>query len=227
MAKWEGKTRGGVLGYRIFVYLLKHFNLSLVYFVLRLVVLYYFVNSRKSFRAIYIFYHQALKLSPLKSFFSVYKTYYKLGQILLDKTIVLADLSNKFTYNFEGEEYLREISASGKGGILLGAHMGSWDMAGFLLKRLDYKVNIMIYDAEHRNVKEFLEHTYGGKDIDERVNFIQIIKYSRITVLDPIMAGQNRRSLFSRKFPIFPPANTKRIRRNDHFPLFIFIGNSN
>jgi predicted LPLAT superfamily acyltransferase len=174
MAKWEGKTRGGVLGYRIFVYLLKHFNLSLVYIILRIVVFYYFVNSRKSFSAIYKFYHQALKFSSVKSFFGVYSTYYKLGQTLLDKTIVLADLSNKFTYNFEGEEYLREISAAGKGGILIGAHMGSWDMAGFLLKRLDYKVNIMIYDAEHRNVKEFLEHTYGGKDIDERVNFIQI-----------------------------------------------------
>jgi predicted LPLAT superfamily acyltransferase len=174
MAKWEGKTRGGVLGHRIFVFLLKHFNLSVVYFILNFVVLYYFFNSRKSFRAIYKFYHQALKLKRTKSFFRVYSTYYKFGQILLDKTIVLAGMSNKFTYNFDGEEYLREISAAGKGGLLIGAHMGSWDMAGFLLKRLDYKVNIMFYDADQRDVKEFLAQTYGGKEIDERVNFIVI-----------------------------------------------------
>jgi len=162
------------LGHRIFVYLLKHFNLSLVYFVLRFVVLYYFFNSRKSFRAIYKYYRYAHKLPTVKSFFKVYSTYYIFGQILLDKTILLAGLTNKFTYNFDGEEYLREISAAGKGGLMIGAHMGSWDMAGYLLKRLDYKVNIVFYDVEHQNVKEFLEQTYGGNDIDERINFINI-----------------------------------------------------
>jgi predicted LPLAT superfamily acyltransferase len=174
MAKWEGKTRGGVLGHRIFVFLIKHFNLTFVYFILRFVVLYYFLNSRKSFSAIYKYYRHAHKLSVLKSFFKIYSNYYIFGQILLDKTIVLAGMSNKFTYDFDGEEYLREISAAGKGGLLIGAHMGSWDMAGFLLKRLDYKVNIMFYDADHRNVKEFLAQTYGGKEIDARVNFIVI-----------------------------------------------------
>jgi predicted LPLAT superfamily acyltransferase len=66
------------------------------------------------------------------------------------------------------------MSSEGKGGIMIGAHMGSWDMAGFLLKRLDHKVNIIFYDAEHQNVKEFLRQTYGGNDVDERVNFISI-----------------------------------------------------
>ena len=174
MAKWEGKTRGGVLGHRIFVFLLKNFNLSVVYFVLRFVVLYYFFNSRKSFNAIYKYYRYAHKLPAFKSFFKVYKSYYTFGQILLDKTIVLAGMNNKFTYTFEGEEYLLQISEAGKGGLLIGAHMGSWDMAGFLLNRLNNRVNIIIYDAEHGNIKDYLAKTYGGNEIDERVNFIAI-----------------------------------------------------
>jgi len=174
MAKWEGKTRGGVLGHRIFVFLLKHFNLSSVYFVLRFVVLYYFLTSRKSFIAIYKYYRHGHKLSAVRSFYRVYSNFYIFGQILLDKTIVLAGMTNKFSYNFDGEEYLREISAAGKGGLMIGAHMGSWDMAAYLLKRLEHKVNIVFLDAENQDVKEFLERTYGGNEIDEHVNFINI-----------------------------------------------------
>lgn len=174
MAEWEGKTRGGIAGYKIFVFLLAHFPLSFVYFILRFVVVYYFFNSRKSFRFIYFYYRRAHHYSALRSFFKVYSSYYSFGQVLIDKTIVLSGASHNFTYNFDGEEYLRDLTADGKGGILMGAHMGGWDMAGFLLKRLDYKVNIMIYDAEHRNIKEFLSQTYAGNDLNEKINFILI-----------------------------------------------------
>jgi predicted LPLAT superfamily acyltransferase len=174
MARWEGKTRGGVLGHRIFVFLLKHFSLSSVYIVLRFVVLYYFFTTPKGFRAINKYYREIHKFSAFRSFFKVYRNFYLFGQILLDKTIVLSGMSNKFTYNFDGEDYLREIADDGKGGLMIGAHMGSWDMAGFLLKRLNHKVNIIFYDAEHRNIKEFMAQTYGGNEVDENVNFITI-----------------------------------------------------
>lgn len=43
MAKWEGKSKGTVLGHKIFVFILNHLGLrEPAYIVLRFVALYYF-----------------------------------------------------------------------------------------------------------------------------------------------------------------------------------------
>jgi hypothetical protein len=50
MAKWEGKSKGTVLGHKIFVFILNHLGLKPAYIVLRFVALYYFLFARKSNR---------------------------------------------------------------------------------------------------------------------------------------------------------------------------------
>ena len=53
MSSWEGKTRGGVLGYKIFVWTLKNLGISFAYLLLRFVVFYFVFASGKSFTAIF------------------------------------------------------------------------------------------------------------------------------------------------------------------------------
>jgi predicted LPLAT superfamily acyltransferase len=42
-----------------------------------------------------------------------------------------------------------------RGGILLSGHVGNWEIAGDLLKRLNTKINIVVFDAEHKWIKEY------------------------------------------------------------------------
>jgi predicted LPLAT superfamily acyltransferase len=44
----------------------------------------------------------------------------------------------------------------GTGGLLISAHIGNFEMAGHLLQRLDAKVNIIMLDAEHQRIKDYL-----------------------------------------------------------------------
>ena len=82
----------------------------------------------------------------------------------------MAGIENKFTYDFDGEENLREIVRGGKGGILLSAHVGNWEAAGHLLKRLNTRINVVMFDGEHQQIKEYLERVTGG----HKVNIILI-----------------------------------------------------
>jgi len=78
----------------------------------------------------------------------------------------MAGINNKFTYDFDGEENLRQIVKGGRGGILLSAHVGNWEAAGHLLKRLDTRINVVMYDAEHQQIKEYLQQVTGGRNLN-------------------------------------------------------------
>jgi len=167
MSSWRGKTRGGVLGYKIFVWTLKHAGLSFAYFLLLFVVTYFIFSSRKAFNSIYSYFRRVLNYSVFRSLISVYLNYYYFGQIILDKIALLAGFENKFTFTFEGEEYLRQMD---KGGLLISGHIGNWEIAGQLLNRLEKNINILVYDAEHEQIKGYLSDVFTKR----RVNFIII-----------------------------------------------------
>ncbi|CAN5778493.1 lipid A biosynthesis acyltransferase [soil metagenome] len=161
MSLWQGKSKGTKSGYRIFVWILRSFGVLPGYFLLRFVVLYFFLCSYSSSRQLYSLYHRRLAYGRFKSLLKIYRNYYLMGQSIVDKIVVMSGIKNKFTFNFDGEENLREIASLQKGGILLSAHIGNWDIAGHLLKRLNTRINILIFDGEHEQIKQYLTSVTG------------------------------------------------------------------
>jgi predicted LPLAT superfamily acyltransferase len=156
VASWKGQSRGSLLGYKIFVALLKNFGLKPAYFLLRFVALYFFLFSPSSFRNIYHVYRHRLKFGFLKSVLFIYRNYFIFGQVLIDKTATLAGFRSKFTFDFDGEQYLREMAAGNTGCLLISAHLGNFEMAGHMLERLDSRVNIIMVDAEYQRIRNYL-----------------------------------------------------------------------
>ncbi len=165
MPLWQGKSRGTPLGYRIFVAILRNFGVLPAYFLLRFVALYYFLFLYKSSRPLFNFFRNKLGYNILKSLVSVYRNFYLFGQTIIDKVVVMSGIPNKFTYNFEGEENLRKIVELKNGGLLLSAHIGNWEIAGHLLKRLNTRINIVMFDNEHQQIKEYLSTITGKRNV--------------------------------------------------------------
>lgn len=154
MADWQGKTRGGLLGHRIFVFILQYFGLSPAYFLLYFVAFYYFLFSRKSNRFIYNYFKEIHHYSSFKARKAVYRNYYIFGQILIDKVAIQSGLEDKFTFDLEDEKHL---AAMENGGFIISAHIGNWEMSGKKSDRIHKTMNLVMLDAEHRKIKEYLE----------------------------------------------------------------------
>ena len=163
MPQWQGKSKGTSTGYRIFVFLIKTFGTGGAYLLLRFVSLYYFFFSPATSKSILALYKNILKFSTLKSLSLLYKNYYTLGQTLIDKVALMSGAATNFMFNFDGEENLREMISLKKGGLLLSGHLGNWEAAGQLLKRLETRINIVMYDGEDANIKKYLEEVTGAK----------------------------------------------------------------
>lgn len=161
MANWKGQSRGTPLGFRIFIFLMKYFGIPSAYFLLYFVSFYFvFAGSKKTQN---FYFRKIHKQSKWKSFWSRYRNNYRFGQVLIDKVAALSGNASQFTFDFDGENYLREMK---EGGFMIGAHMGNWEIAGELLKRLDTKVNILMYENEKQQIKQLLDDVQSEKTMN-------------------------------------------------------------
>lgn len=159
MSKWDGKSKGTVLGYRIFVFLIQKMGIRSAYGLLYFVASYYFLFLKKSNRAIFYYFNERLKYSGFKSRKMVFRSYYTFGQTIIDKISISAGMRNKFTYEFDGIDVLKKLLAEKKGGVLISAHVGNFEIAEHFLGdiNLDFSINLVTTDLEHSAIKNYLE----------------------------------------------------------------------
>ncbi len=165
MAQWEGKTRGGVTGYKFFVFIIRKIGVPFAYFFLKIVAVYFLFSSSKAYKAIFYYFNRIHGYGKIKSFFSTYRNFCLLGKVLVDKIAILSGVTERYTYNFDGEDQLRKLAEANTGGILVNAHVGNWEIAGQLLERLNTRINILMYDAEHKNIKHYLSNVLEQKNV--------------------------------------------------------------
>jgi predicted LPLAT superfamily acyltransferase len=159
MAKWDGKSRGTVLGYKIFVFFIKKVGIKFAYTILYFVALYYFLFLKESNKAIFYYFHQRLGYSKWKAKMMGYKSYFTFGQTIIDKVAISAGLKKEFTYEFDGIELLYKLLEEKKGGVLISAHIGNFEIAEHFFGELnaDLHINLVTTDLEHSDIKEYLE----------------------------------------------------------------------
>lgn len=158
-AEWQGKSRGTVLGYKIFVFFMKKVGIGAAYFILYFVAAYFCFFSKDSTKSIYYYLRHRLKYSKLKSVFGIFKSYYVFGQTILDKIAISSGLSDRFTYESDGVHFINETLKAKKGGVLISAHVGNFEISEHFFGVLEENASISLLttDVEHTAIKEYLD----------------------------------------------------------------------
>jgi predicted LPLAT superfamily acyltransferase len=154
--QWDGKTKGGLLGYKIFVFFIKRLGLRAAYFLLLFVSFWFALFSVKGSKAQYRLFRQQLQYGFFRSVISVLRNNYIFGMILIDKVAVLSGLKHKFTTEHINADVIKAMISDKTGGILVNAHIGSWEIAGQLLEDYGGKICILMFDEEKESVKRYM-----------------------------------------------------------------------
>jgi len=161
--KWDGKTKGSLLGYKFFVFCIRFFGLNVSYFFCYFVSLYFILFAKKQREGLLQFYTVGLDYSRKKAKKAAFDNFYNFGQTLIDRIAMQTDKRKAFNHTFNNEEVLRKMNDDNKGGILISGHVGNWENAGNLIReRITSTINIVMLDAEVEKIKDFLAQQTGG-----------------------------------------------------------------
>src|SRR5690606_1565153 len=110
-------------------------------------------------------------------------------------------LKHPLTFTHEGIEHIETIVKNGKGGILLSAHLGNWEVAGHLLNRVDAPINIVMYDGEDEQIKNYMQQ------FDEKRSFNIILIKDDLSHICEMSAALARNELICLHGDRFRPGN--------------------
>lgn len=167
MATWQGKSRGTVLGLRIYVFILKKTGLRGSYFLLLFVCLYFVFFAFNSTKSVYYLFRKRLNYGRLSAAFNVYKSYFTFGKIQIDRLAMTVGLKHKYSFEFDGIENIENLLKQKNGGILLTAHIGNFNLARHFIEKENNlpNINMVVSDLEHEEIKNYLESVTGKSTI--------------------------------------------------------------
>ncbi|MFC1840353.1 lipid A biosynthesis acyltransferase [Thermodesulfobacteriota bacterium] len=157
--QWTSRSIGSSLQHQFFYVLIRIGGRKLAYFFLYFIVLYY-VLFRPSVRKKCYFY-LSRRFPGDSSFRKMMKSYrlsLELGKVLIDRAIIGILGTGKLSVTFEENETLKDLVSSGRGIILLIAHVGCWQVALPALNYLKTRVHMVIHREEGDIDRHYFEH---------------------------------------------------------------------
>ncbi len=155
------RERGSVFGMKLIVRLAAVFGRTTSRVVLYPVCLYFMLFVRRSTLASRQYLEHVLGRCP--TWREVYRHYYYFASTLLDRALLLAGVPQHFDFGSENAEVVRRLAASGRGCLLLGAHLGSFDVARMLGEVHHHTdIHMMMYEENAQKANAALE-SLGGR----------------------------------------------------------------
>jgi len=161
--RWSGRSRGGVFGNWWFIQLIRCFGLRGAYAFLVPVAAYFTLCNPSGYRCSKDYLRRVLGPQPFWKWpLLVYRHFFSFGVTLLDRVAVIMGRA-KMDWTFDNTSLLTEYLDRGQGVILLGAHLGSWELGGQLLNRLGKTVNVVILEKDEARMRRLFERALAAR----------------------------------------------------------------
>jgi len=161
--RWSGRSRGGVFGNWWFIQLVRFLGLRWAYAFLIFVAGYFTLADAAGYRCSKDFLRRVLGPQPSWKWpLLVYRHFFSFGVTLLDRLAVIMGCA-KIECLHEGEAPIQACLDRGQGVILLGAHVGSWEIGGHLLERLGKPVNVVVLEKDEARLRRLFDRALAAK----------------------------------------------------------------
>jgi len=170
MSEWiEKKERGSLWTMRLMLFLCRHTGPWLVRPLLYPIVTYFFLTSGEARVASRRFYTRVKGEAGL---FAGWADYYRqllcFARTLLDRIFILSGNTGGYCVQSQGREMLIEEQARGRGMILLGSHLGSFEACRMLVRQeAGLDVHMVAYFGGSQKIRSVLDEL--APELAERI----------------------------------------------------------
>jgi predicted LPLAT superfamily acyltransferase len=169
MNSWLGVAeKGSVFGIRFMLFACTVFGRAFARACLRPVILYYVLfhgGARRASR------DYLQRVQGKATFRQVYRHLLNFAEVNLDRIFFLQGKIAGLAIGSNGFEHLRQQRATGKGALLVSAHLGSFEAMHVLAGAKDVRVNILTYRGNARMLNSVL----GGINPGANARFIELL----------------------------------------------------
>ena len=163
-AGWSSRSVGSDWQHRFFYLLIRRGGRPIAYGFLRLVILYYtLLRPDQRRKGLYYLRRRFPAARGMELLRHSFRHNLALGQVLIDRAIVGILGSGELTVTFPAGPRLKEILATGRGLILMTAHVGCWQVAMAALDDLETPVHLLMKREAGDIDRLYFEHGGGER----------------------------------------------------------------
>jgi predicted LPLAT superfamily acyltransferase len=163
--EWSGKTAGADWMHRASISIVRYIPLPLVYtFVSIFVIPWCMLINHKGYLAIWYFMRRRMKYSFMKSFFMTYINHCRFAEIIIDRFYMYG--GGKFKFDIPESDIYKRYAQDDAGFVILSAHVGNYEIAGYELVADKKKFNALVYAKEAQVVMNNRQKLFVGNNLN-------------------------------------------------------------
>lgn len=181
------RERGSRTGIRALLLFTRVFGRRGGRLLLRVIVFYFTVFARAPRRASRAWYE---RVTGGSSFWTAYRHVLRFAEVAYDRVFLVRGDLDHFEFDRQGTELMLGAVEAGKGGVLLGAHFGSFEAMRAAGRDSRLPISILAHNENARMIAAFLDEVSGGQS---SVRVIEIDPADRtyiLTVKERVDAGE-------------------------------------
>ena len=166
MPQWKGQTEGGDAKQGKLMRLLKKVDIRVIYCFLPFVVCYYLIFAHKRAHAIYSYLRHRQGFSFFKSAIGTYRNHKLFGKFFLDRFYVFAGHKDRYKVSNLEKELVQKYFSTDKPLVMVGAHVGNFEISSYLCGKLAKKLNVLTFAGETEQMLKFRSSAMGDNNIE-------------------------------------------------------------
>jgi len=95
---------------------------------------------------------------------AVMRHFHEFSLVVYDRMVAWSGALDVMDFDHDGSDRVFTLARRGEGALLLGAHVGSLDMMGFIARRYDIKVNVVAFHRNAARINAFFE-SLGARNV--------------------------------------------------------------